>query len=127
MPAQSPALALASGQRLCHKTAKDRPSTRTMGPGRVGLWGDYSSPVPGSKGNLPRSNGALTAPGPAGRGRARSCEWCRAQASTTYQRPQPSRRQPEVTVGSGQLAGRPSSSTYTKRWQRPRSAAQAPA
>jgi hypothetical protein len=36
----------------------------------------------------------------------------------------PSRRQPEVAGGSGQLAGRPSPSTYTKRWQRPRSVIQ---
>jgi hypothetical protein len=38
----------------------------------------------------------------------------RAQASTTYQRPWPSRRQPEVTVGSAQRSGWPSV-PYTKR------------
>ncbi len=43
-------------------------------------------------------------------GRPETCELCRAQASTTYQRPTPSRRQPDVTDGSGQLVGRPSSS-----------------
>jgi hypothetical protein len=35
-------------------------------------------------------------------------------------------RHPEVTGGLGQLSGLPSES-YTKRWQRPRSAVQAPA
>jgi hypothetical protein len=61
-----------------------------------------------------------------GLGRLKSWELCRAQASTTYHRPLPSRSQPDVTVGSGQLSGLPPGS-YTKRWQRPRSADQAPA
>lgn len=41
-----------------------------------------------------------------GGGRVERCELCRTHSSTTYQRPWPSLRQPEVSVGSGQLAGR---------------------
>jgi hypothetical protein len=62
------------------------------------------------------------------RGRSRSWEACRAQASTGYQRPSPTARQPLRAGGSGQFMGRPSSSlVYTRRKHRPRMASQAPA
>ena len=114
------------GQQRRHVPAAPRRNGHTA---ELGLgwarWsgGSVAAEKHGSRG--PSRPGQAREPAP-GLGRFTSWEAWPAQASTTYQRPRPSRSQPEATVGSGQFSGLPSG-PQTKRWQRPRSVDHAPA
>jgi hypothetical protein len=97
-------LAVTSGCGTRSTTAARLLRRANPAPCRPGV-GFPPAPLPsGCDRTLHGSRGWATPPG---RGRSIRCSEWRAQASTAYQRPLPSRRQPDLTGGSGQSAGWP--------------------